>query len=353
MTIKKFNMENLPDDFIIALNRCGCFFTSFSWYRLFINTVNPVDYFFLVYEDNNGLDSIILPVRYDTSSCKVLMSLSNFYSPIYQIVQSSFSGSASRCPETFAKELPIPWDVLKLQPMDKNDTDKTVKQLNDSGIPAISFFCFGNWYLEVKGRSYEDYFSGLSSRVKNTVTRKTKKFSAMQNTKLLIISEQQDLDAAISAYNRVYNASWKNEEAYPDFISGLCRLAAAEGALRLGFAYINDVAVAAQLWIVADNTAYIYKLAYDEAYKNYAVGSILTAKLMQHVIDVDKVEVVDYLTGDDAYKKDWMSHRRERWGVLAFNTSSIRGAWAMIKELSKYCLKKAWTSLNGLLTITE
>ena len=40
---------------------------------------------------------------------------------------------------------------------------------------------------------------------------------------------------------------------------------------------------------------------------------------MQHVIDTDHVEEVDYLTGDDAYKQDWMSHRRERIGLVAFN----------------------------------
>jgi CelD/BcsL family acetyltransferase involved in cellulose biosynthesis len=51
---------------------------------------------------------------------------------------------------------------------------------------------------------------------------------------------------------------------------------------------------------------------------------------MQHVMDVDGVREVDYLTGDDNYKKDWMSHRRERVGLIAFDTSRPRGvlAWA-------------------------
>ncbi len=33
---------------------------------------------------------------------------------------------------------------------------------------------------------------------------------------------------------------------------------------------------------------------------------------------------VDYLTGDDPYKKDWMTHRRERWGITAFNPRTPR-----------------------------
>ena len=46
---------------------------------------------------------------------------------------------------------------------------------------------------------------------------------------------------------------------------------------------------------------------------------------MRHSIDVDHAEEVDYLTGDDAYKQDWMSHRRERRGIVAFNPLTVRG----------------------------
>jgi len=41
---------------------------------------------------------------------------------------------------------------------------------------------------------------------------------------------------------------------------------------------------------------------------------VLTAALMQHALDVDRVQTVDYLIGDDAYKREWMSHRREPAG---------------------------------------
>ena len=62
---------------------------------------------------------------------------------------------------------------------------------------------------------------------------------------------------------------------------------------------------------------------------------------MQHVLDVDKVDEVDYLSGDDAYKKDWMSHRRERWGVLAMNPRTIRGALAVVQHLGGRAVKRA------------
>jgi CelD/BcsL family acetyltransferase involved in cellulose biosynthesis len=60
---------------------------------------------------------------------------------------------------------------------------------------------------------------------------------------------------------------------------------------------------------------------------------VLTSKLMQHVIDVDKVRIVDYLSGDDDYKKMWMSHRREFWGIVGFNPRSLRGAAQIVRHV--------------------
>jgi hypothetical protein len=47
--------------------------------------------------------------------------------------------------------------------------------------------------------------------------------------------------------------------------------------------------------------------------------------LMEHVFETDKVSEVDYLIGDDPYKNTWMSARRERWGIVAYNPRSPHG----------------------------
>ena len=101
--------------------------------------------------------------------------------------------------------------------------------------------------------------------------------------------------------------------------------AATEGWLRLGIVWLNGEAIAAQLWMVCNGKADIYKVAYDESFKAYSPGTVLTAHLLQHVLEKDQVVEVDYLIGDDAYKKTWMSHRRERWGIIAYHTRSFAG----------------------------
>ena len=74
--------------------------------------------------------------------------------------------------------------------------------------------------------------------------------------------------------------------------------------MRLGVLYAGENPIAAQIWIVAHRKAGIFRLAYDESWSKY--GSILTAYLMKHVFEVDQVEEVDFLTGNERYKQDWM-----------------------------------------------
>lgn len=348
MRISVSSLDNLSETVIKKLNQNKTgFFSTFKWYRNFVDTVIKKDsgtYGFLIAE-SNGEEFVVFPFMLSIlkNGCRQLKSLTNYYSCLYQLVHDISVDPDGAELSHYFKELkngPLLWDVLELQPLDQEHALFLSIKLKQAKIPNVSFFCFGNWYLEVNGRSFDEYFAGISSKISKEVNRKTKQFEKLQGAEIVIVTDNHDLDAAISAYEKVYASSWKQDEPYPEFIPGLVKIAEETGSLRLAIAYLDNVAIAAQLWIVADNTAYIYKLAYDENYRQYAVGKILTAKLMKHVIDHDKVEVVDYLSGDDPHKKIWMSHRRERWGILAFNTSTVRGCIEYAKEMLKFNIKR-------------
>lgn len=199
-------------------------------------------------------------------------------------------------------------------------------QFRAAGMAVQTYFCFGNWYLAVKGRSFQEYFDTLPSRLRNTISKKRRQLEkSTKQFHIKLFVDDADLPAAIAAYEQVYQSSWKPAETYPLFIPGLIQCCARQGWLRLAIAYVEGRPVAAQLWIVRERVASIYKLAYDEKFTGLSIGSVLTAHMMQYVIDIDQVAEVDYLTGDDAYKRDWMSDRRERWGLIAFNLRTVRG----------------------------
>jgi CelD/BcsL family acetyltransferase involved in cellulose biosynthesis len=122
---------------------------------------------------------------------------------------------------------------------------------------------------------------------------------------------------------------------------GLIRLLAASSSLRLGIARLDGQAIAAQVWAVQGGRAAIIKLAHREDNAEYSAGTLLTALLMEHVIEVDKVSEVDYLIGDDSYKQNWMNQRRERWGLVAYNPRTSRGLILLGRELAARMIKAA------------
>jgi CelD/BcsL family acetyltransferase involved in cellulose biosynthesis len=72
--------------------------------------------------------------------------------------------------------------------------------------------------------------------------------------------------------------------------------------------------VAAQFWTVDGGTAWIHKLAHLDSAKPLSAGTTLSAALFAHVIDRDRVTWVDFGTGDDPYKRDWMEQVRRAGG---------------------------------------
>ncbi|ANU08143.1 GNAT family N-acetyltransferase [Paraurantiacibacter namhicola] len=183
--------------------------------------------------------------------------------------------------------------------------------------------CDTNRTLAVAGRSYAEYHASLPGRLRTTLKRKAKKVE-------IRISERFD-EAIWESYEDIYAESWKPEEGDPDFLR---RFAHEQGDLiRLACAYAEGAPVAAQFWSVEGGVAYIHKLAHRESAKAISPGSSLTAALMEHVIDRDGVQLADFGTGDDPYKRDWMDGARTRFALTAWKRSDPRN-WPAIARNS-------------------
>lgn len=221
---------------------------------------------------------------------------------------------------------------LRLAPLDPQApaTRLIGQALRDSGFLRFDYFRFKNWFLRDHG-GWSAYLATRKGKLRSDLKRMNAKL-AEQGGDTAVICGGGALDEALAEYQRVYETSWKRPEPFVEFIPGLVRAAAERGWLRLGLVRLQGKAIAAQIWLVHQGRASIFKVAYDEAYKAYSPGTVLTARLMQHVIEQDGVEVVDYLIGDDAYKRIWMSDCRERVGMQAFNPRSLGGLLGALRE---------------------
>ncbi|MGV3654383.1 MAG: GNAT family N-acetyltransferase [Noviherbaspirillum sp.] len=331
------------------------FFLSLPWLRNLAATACDNNLSLRIYSAVEvNTPTLILPLCHDTRDNplrpRILRAHANFYTSFFSPLAAGWDQSSRQNLETLiqaiAAETPR-WDIIDLHPMapDSAPYQDLRQALRRAGMAVQEYFCFGNWYLEVAGRSYRDYFDGLPGKLKSTILRKTRQLEKSGRARIEILTDTKDTEQAIAAWEQVYRSSWKQPEAYPGFMPGLIRTCAREGWLRLGLLHIDGQPAAAQLWIVCHGTASIYKLAYDEKFAACSPGTVLTAHMMQHAIDVDRVREVDYLTGDDAYKRDWMSHRRERHGIMAFNLRTAQGMLAAGRHIGGRAAKELGTRI--------
>jgi ribosomal protein S18 acetylase RimI-like enzyme len=330
-----------------------------EWYRtLTSQAVDPADEVrFHVLEDAGSGEALaLLPLlrprgRVAPGQARTALSLTTYYSSLYAPILAPGHDEAvllERLFQSVCAGSPT-WDVMRLSPLaaDAPTFSLLVEALRRQGMFVQTYFCFGNWYLDVAGQSFDQYLAARPSVLRNTLTRKSKKLKSSGRAKVRMVTGGDELAEAIADYQRVYDKSWKVPEPWPGFMAGLITAFAAVGSLRLGLVHVDGEPAAAQVWIVNGSTASIYKLAYDEKFSDLSVGTVLTAHLMQHAIDVDKVSTVDYLTGDDPYKKDWMSHRRERWGILALNRRTINGMAGIVRHAGGRLVKGLLSRARG------
>jgi CelD/BcsL family acetyltransferase involved in cellulose biosynthesis len=313
-----------------------------AWYRNLVEAVyrdhTGIRFYTL---RQNGKVAAVLPLRAERGRFGWRVhSLSNFYTTLYEPALAPALKAADLLPLLQAVRQDFPRvAALMLAPMAPASHAHLVllDALRMNSWFPFEFFAFGNWYQPVHS-GWADYLAAREGSLRSTIKRMGKKFAA-EGGVLEVITRPQDMPQAIAAYEEVYAASWKKREPFPAFMPGLLRACADTGVLRLGLARLHGRPVAAQAWIVVDGRAEIYKLAYDQEFMAYAPGTLVTAMLMQHVIEIDQVAEVDYLVGDDPYKKTWMSERRERWGIVAYNLHSAPGLGALAGEALRRTIK--------------
>lgn len=309
---------------------------SIDWFALLQKTVFPNDdgvrYYFT---SEQSRPAKILPVRLTARGrVRTVESLGNYYTSLFSplLGNDADQGSLQNLLAKAARDHGGA-HVMYFAPMDPEHPtyQGLMNDLKAIGWIPFRFFSFGNWFLKVNF-DWAGYLQERSANLRSTIKRMNKRFALAGGT-FEVVTTPDGIERTIDAFQEVYSTSWKNPEPYPEFIPSLIRLLASRGMLRMGIARVDEKPVAAQLWIVSQEKASIYKVAYDEAFAEYSPGTILTSHLMQHVIEKDHVKEVDFLIGDDKYKRIWMSDRRERWGIVAYNPATFIGSALLVKEV--------------------
>ena len=316
-------------------------FASSAWTLHFIDQVARDDWTFLLAGGADAAHGTTL-LYSEPSRPHDALALTNYYASLYSpAIGARGDAHLTDLPRALVGPGPA-LATVNLAPMSLTDAQAIEPAFRAAGWVTRRYACFGNWYLPCAGLRFEQYMAARPSQLVNTWNRKAKKFgSAGGPARLQLVTRPEDVPAAMQAYAQVYAKSWKVPEPYPDFVGEWAAICAARGWLRMGIAWVDATPIAVQFWFTCGGRASIWKLAYDEAHAKWSAGTVLSAFMFEHSLDVDHVCEIDYLTGDDAYKRSWMSDRRERVGVIACNPRTLHGLVRAGREVAG-ALRQRW-----------
>ena len=304
------DLDAVEHDAAGALDRAAqpCLFSRLSWFRLLQTHVPP--------------KGSLKVGRAAEGDAKAWLFLANggheaeAYAAWYSLRVGAI-GDAALVPAIAQELRRTKLTSLSLSPVE--DPAPLVAALRQAGWKAEASPATGSWVAHTAGLSFDAYWAARPGKLRSTAKRKAKAAA-------LEVEIHSDFKAeAWAAYEQVYRASWKPEEGSFPFLRALAEQEGVAGTLRLGIARKDGQPVAVQLWTVESRTAIIHKLAYTEEAKPLSPGTILGEAMFRRAIDEDRVDVIDYGTGDDGYKRDWMDERRQLWRVTAFNPGTVRG----------------------------
>ena len=274
----------------------------------------------LIVMASDGDERVILPLQRCAGG---LAALSNWYNFSWHPLVTQGGRPVL---EALLIDLGRKFAAISLSPVpDENgETAQLEGAFRAAGWLTFRSQCGVNHVLPVAGRSYAEFLAGRPGQVRTTLKRKANKVS--------VTIETEFNSASWAAYEAIYAESWKPGEGSPAFLRAFAQAEGAAGRLRLGLACANGIPVAAQFWTVENGTAYIHKLAHTQASKPLSPGTTLSAALFERVIDLDTVNLVDFGTGDDGYKRDWMEQVRPRYRLDCYRPGNPRNWLAIARQ---------------------
>lgn len=275
--------------------------------------------------------SALLPLRRERAGH--LAGLTNWYSFAIRPMFSGTEGRSAALTDLF-RRLRDQAAKLSLYPVLDGEQDAIVAALRTAGWWVRTTPAGDRHWLDLGDMNHDAWWASRPGALRSTVQRKAKK--GLVDIQLLTEFDP----GSWAAYEQIYAASWKPEEGHPALLRAFAENEGAGGRLRMGIARIDHLPVAAQFWTVEGGTAFIHKLAHVEDSLKASPGTLLSAALFRHVIEVDGVRRVDFGTGNDAYKRDWMNRHDPLWRIEAFNPSRVAAWGPALKAFVRSILRK-------------
>jgi CelD/BcsL family acetyltransferase involved in cellulose biosynthesis len=293
-------------------------FDRFDWFARTMEHCPPAPYTLIARARADGSDAWLFLAEDGAGKAFALASWYSLkFGPVFTGVPEDKTASALLT--AIARRVGKRLSAIHLAPMTQANADLLARAFRRAHWSAKATETSCNWTIDVTDQSFADYWAARPGELRSTVKRKGAK-AGLEITILDYFDEDAWAD-----YDAIYADSWKPEEGSNQFLRAMAEEEGAAGNLRLGIGRIDGAAVAAQLWTTENGVAIIHKLAHRDSAAEFSPGSLMSHAMFKRAIDVDNVRLIDFGTGDDRYKSDWMDTRAPLFTLTLFNTRTFAG----------------------------
>lgn len=292
-------------------------FDHLEWYKL---SSQHADKSYVVLTTRDTGEVLALPLSMHSSGR--LDALTNWYMFTWRPIASTTADHADMLGAA-AKSLKTRTHRVVMAPVPDEDGSATLieQAFRAAGWLVQRTRCDSNHILRPDGRNFASYLATRPGKLRTTLSRKSRKLDIQIYSTFY--------EHIWDTYEKIYACSWKPAEGNRELLKRFANAEGHAGRIRLGLALHQGEPVAAQFWTVENGTAFIHKLAHTPESKPLSAGSVLTAALFEQVIDRDHVDLVDFGTGNDPYKADWMEEIRPRYRIDCYNPARV-ASWPHI-----------------------
>lgn len=325
-TIETFaSLAALPADATPLFAVSSTFFSTRPWWEIVLARAIPsgaVPRLVLVRVDGEAV--ALFPMLAGDDFRALTTPYTCLYEPLIVAARDAAFAAFARYCRSFS--------TVRLDAFDEAAEAGIAAAARESGLFVVRFDHFGNWYEDIAGLDWAGYLARRPGALRETIRRRTRRAERLTNASFRLFDGLDDLATGIEAFETIYARSWKDPEPFPGINPAQIRAAAELGIARLGVWWIDGVPAAAQFWIMEHGQATVLKLAHDEAFKAHSPGTVVTAWMIRHMIEREHAVMLDFGRGDDPYKQDWVSSRRQRIGLMLINPRRLGGMIALARH---------------------
>lgn len=167
--------------------------------------------------------------------------------------------------------------------------------------------------------TWDDYLATLGKKNRHELRRKIRRLEQEANTRVLVTRDIAALADDVDAFIELHRASEGRKGRFMDvrmteFFHALSRVCFMEKWLHLAFLDVNGTLAATTFSFKYNRVLSLYNSAYALSHQRLSPGLLLVAAIIRESI-AEKMQVFDFLRGDEPYKYDLGGQNTHVWHV--------------------------------------